>query len=683
MKKILIATLLFFATVQTRAQDLVKKIPANAFAVATVKGNNIFKLMLIKDFNQSYVGKKILEKTAKSLEKPFSSIEDFGVDLEKNMYYFNQLTDSISYNCFLLPLKDANKFERLINQKQNKISVNGDVKTMVFPDSSGILKWDKKMLYITSGSIKSNFFSDSAKAAQYGIKEVRYQNEYGVDMVTDSVAVVADEAADAVMSAEDIDSMAVDIPPPIVRKEKHQTTVKKSTQKKITPTKGKKKKHDSKANEAVVETVITPAYPANNTDTAYATTTYVDAYAKYELARAAEESKKKALALTWLAEQAEQVFTSNYPSIETNKSYKTSLDDKAVAQFWVSNLQNAYNYMMPRYFPYGKYSTKGLTGKLGATMGYKGLNAKLFMDGKSVRISTGIEMDKNWADAYKRITSRKLNKKFLKYVNSDKAIGFIGYSIDTKSYLQEFPKFMRSTYGMLLADKKEEIDLATDLFSLLLDEEAVSKVIKGDAFLIVNDVKVKDVTYTGYDYDDNYDRKEVIKTKKETVPDFLFMFSSDDTRLITKLIKYGIDKNYVTVDNSIYKIKAAKSPIDIYFMIKDGIVFFGNSLSELQSISNNTFKGNISRADKNLARKSNFSFLFNAKNLANKLTGSDLGDAKTIKKYNETLGLMSNIYLKTNPIKGNVVSFELGSTIPDGQENALKYLFALIENAAK
>ena len=668
MKKVLIAVALLFLAKLNYAQDLVKKIPANAFTVATIKGDNVFKLMFVKDFNESFVGKKLLTETSKSLDKNFSSIEDFGINLEKNMYYFNQLSDSITYNCFLIPLKDATKFENLISDKDKKIRTDGDIRTMVLPDSTSIIKWNNNMMYFVTGSIKSTFFADSAKSAKYGIKDIRYQNNY--DVLTDSAVVAVDSAYTTSDVPVEITEMA-SVPPPYVAPQKTKT------HKKTSKTKGVVKK-SSKKKAAVKPKKKIKIIEEPMAEEVYAVDSVADGndkYDEYQKEREEQDLKKKQLAFIWMSAQADKIFNSNYESIENNKSYSASLDNKAIAELWVSSLQDVYNSISPELGAYGKS---------GLMKGYGSLSAKLFMDDKSFRISTGLELAEDQADAYKKIMNRKLNKKFLKYVNSDKAIGFMGYSIDTKAYLEEFPKLMKQTYGAFLGrNMEEEIELGTDLFSLLLDEEAVSEVVKGDALFVINGLNTKDVTYTSYEYDDDYNQKEVTKTKKETLPDFLFMFSSEDNRLMNKLIKYGMNKRYVTVNNNIYKIEEKKSPIDIYFMIKDGIVFIGNSLNEMQSINDNTFKSEITKTHKTLLAKNNFSFLFNAKNLVGKVPTEEIGGEETAKKFNETLGKMGNVYMKSNPIKGNFVSADISAEIPNGHENALKYLFSLIENAAK
>ncbi|GGG95090.1 hypothetical protein [Pedobacter zeae] len=669
MKKILFSFSLLLLFNLAKAQDLVKKIPANAFTVATIKGDNIFKLMFVKDFNESFVGKKLLEGTSKSLDKNFTTIEDFGINLDKNMYYFNQLTDSINYNCFLIPLKDATKFESLINNKDNRIKATGDTKTMVLPDSTGILKWNNNMLYFVNGSIKSNFFADSAKSARYGIKDIRFQNDEAT--LVDSAAVAVDSAYVTTADEPMVETTAA---PPVKVKAKPKTVTKKAAKKANGKKKTVKKKTAAKPKQEVEEEVMADAVMEAAEAVPAAERVNAD-YDLYQQERAEQDARKKRLAFTWITAQAEQIFNGSYQSIESNKSYTGSLDSKAIAELWVSSLQDVYNAVAPEFGTYGKS---------GMMKGYGSLNAKLFMDNKSFRISTGLELAQEQADSYKKIMNKKLNKNFLKYVNSDKAIGFMSYAIDTKAYLEELPTLMKQTYGSLVGARMDaEMDLGADLLSLLLDEEAVSKVIKGDALFIINGLNSKEVTYTTYDYDDDYNQKEVVKTKKETLPDFLFMFSSDDTRLINKLIKYGVNKNFVSAEGNIYKIVEKKSPIDIYFLIKDGIVFFGNSLTEIQAINSNRVNSQISKTHKNLLSKNNFSFLFNAKNLVGKVPASEIGGEETAKKFNSTLEKMGNVYMKSNPIKGRLVSADISAEIPNGHENALKYLFSLIENAAK
>ncbi len=104
MKRIVLSACLLSAYVAGAQQDLAYKIPEQARAVVTVRGNKLLDLLSASEFNNSEMGKKMLNKITRKMEKgKVSSIEDFGVNLASNMYYYNMQTDSISYNSLLLP----------------------------------------------------------------------------------------------------------------------------------------------------------------------------------------------------------------------------------------------------------------------------------------------------------------------------------------------------------------------------------------------------------------------------------------------------------------------------------------------------------------------------------------------------------------------------------------------------
>ena len=192
------------------------------------------------------------------------------------------------------------------------------------------------------------------------------------------------------------------------------------------------------------------------------------------------------------------------------------------------------------------------------------------------------------AGAFTKINKRKVNRKFLNYVNEDKLIGYMAYAMDSKAYLEEYPKLMNRMYGSVY---KDEVSMATDLFSLVLDEEAISKVIKGDGLFIFNGLTQKEVSYKTYEYNqDNFEKDTVTRTKKETMPDFLFMVSTEDTRLLNKLIAYGVKKKVVTAMHSYYELITPKSPMPVYFAIHNGIIFIGSDSKEVEQIVNNKYQ---------------------------------------------------------------------------------------------
>ncbi|MNL14990.1 hypothetical protein D3C87_1359530 [compost metagenome] len=313
--------------------------------------------------------------------------------------------------------------------------------------------------------------------------------------------------------------------------------------------------------------------------------------------------------------------------------------------------------------------------------GYGSANARFYLEDKSIKLTTSMTFSDEIAAVFKRVHQRKLNKRFLKYVNEDRMIGYMGYALDTKAYLEEYPKLMSKIYGSVYAD---EIGMAADLFSLLLDEEAIAKVVKGDALFIFNGLSQSEVSYKSYEYnEDNFETKAIMKTRKETLPDFLLMISSEDSRLIDKLIAYGVKKELVKKGAGYYEISIPKSPIALYFTIKDNIIFFGTSKTEMDNIAGNRYVAKVSGRHKKTLTGSNYSAFFSGKKLSGKIPSEELGSAKKLEKIDRVLNAMGDIYLKSDPLKGNVLSGQLSMDIPANQPNALKYLFSIIEDAQK
>ena len=56
----LVSFIVFVAHLQSRAQDLVSRIPGDAFAVVSVKTDHFFELVPAGDFDNSVLGSKLL-----------------------------------------------------------------------------------------------------------------------------------------------------------------------------------------------------------------------------------------------------------------------------------------------------------------------------------------------------------------------------------------------------------------------------------------------------------------------------------------------------------------------------------------------------------------------------------------------------------------------------------------------
>ena len=629
MKK-LSCVIMLCASVFSFAQNSTSKIPSDAAVVATIKGNNLLQLMSIDELNNSFMGTEILKELSRKQTK-YNSLEDFGFDLNGAAHYFFQANDSINYNAFIVPLKNVTAFESFLTTQSKKeiANVNG-IRSFKDHNQGGIV-WDSSNLIMVVGSTNDAYFQNPEVMERYGLT----QDDYYGYVIDDAVVESAEDYDDEVIEAEE------------AYEEEIEETVIESTE-------SEEVYEDEYMEEEATEVV---EYDYNN-----------DA-SNYQI--------KSAINKNWALLKAEQLLKQQpNRSILKNKSYLSSLDSKAEATLWVNDFGQLYANML------GSMYYNQLVGfDLSSMYANNGLTAKLFLENDKMVLNTKYTMSDQMADSYKKMTSRKLNKKFLDYVNEDRMIGFMSYSIDTEAMLEEYPKLMKSIYSNM-PYYGEEASLGIDLFSLLLDEEAVGEVINGDLLFLLSGISQQEVTYTTYQYNDDYEYVEVEKTKTETVPDFLLMASTDEPSMLNKLIQYTVNKEMVTFNNGYYTFEIPRSPLAIHFVIKDGIAFLGTSEAEMNKIVSGTFDAKVTSKTKKMMLDNSYSVFVSAKQLAQQLPIEEMGIDRS-GKLEWFLNTTEDAYITASKIKGNAVNSEMVVGVPPTEENALKYIFNIIEKFAK
>lgn len=66
------------------------------------------------------------------------------------------------------------------------------------------------------------------------------------------------------------------------------------------------------------------------------------------------------------------------------------------------------------------------------------------------------------------------------------------------------------------------VDVYIDLMQIIIDEKGIAELLPGNYMFVMHDMKPQIVDYTDYEYDTEYNRKEVKKTRMELSPDFTF-----------------------------------------------------------------------------------------------------------------------------------------------------------------
>ena len=405
----------------------------------------------------------------------------------------------------------------------------------------------------------------------------------------------------------------------------------------------------------------------------------------YEKRRLEREARKK-LTDKYVTAYAKNIIsgTPNNGSILKNSAYvKTIGKGKDEATAWLGDVSNIYKDIMQQ-ASYG-LSRKDLALFSAVENMYSGmsLSSKLNFEDNVVKLSTSYTMNDEMAKYSQAMYNGKMNSNFFNYFNEDKMLGYFAVNASIKGILEAYPDLISNMFKN--STDKELATLAPlgmEVFSLLLDEEGAAEILRGDVLFVLTELKEKEVTYTTYEYDENYKRKSVEKTKTETLPDFMFMATTNKGKLFRKFMDIGVreSRGEVTLSaDGIYQIKAKELPYTINATFKDNTVIIGSSLEHLTAIKKGNFKPNVGKMHKNLITKNSSVIYVNGKQIATNVP-RDVLPRELKDKMDYISKNTEDVIFRTSKIKNNTLNGEMILNTPEkGHKNSLAYFFNLID----
>lgn len=362
-------------------------------------------------------------------------------------------------------------------------------------------------------------------------------------------------------------------------------------------------------------------------------------------------------------------------SIVRNTSYSQAKNKKATASVWIKNYSDFMNMILADAL--SSLRTLGIPQNIDI-YGINAMHANLFFNNDNIELKTTMHINKEWHSVFNKIYNKRFNKKFYKYFNQDNALAYFNLTMSTQGLLESYPDIMANTYGNIFSSYKEETEIAANLLNILLDEEAIEELVGGDFLFVLNDLKQQEISYTSYDYDADYNKKEVTKTKQELLPDFTLMMSSKNEKFLGKIMRLGIKHEILGDKGSYCAITQKELPIDLFVGIKNDIVFLTSSEKRLQQIMLGTFKSSLGKHKKILSKNA-MTIYVNGTEIIKKIP-EDMYNFN--KKFDETITGITNkrleVQLSTSKFKGSKIHTNLIINTPEKEENSLKFFFNLI-----
>lgn len=342
------------------------------------------------------------------------------------------------------------------------------------------------------------------------------------------------------------------------------------------------------------------------------------------------------------------------------------------------------------YTDYGRIVNNGAYGKImshypfGNLMG-KAYNSNssynLYFDNDKVRMVNSYQ-HKNEAvqKSLNSVYKGKKNKKLTALIN-DKSIGYYAINVDGNKYFDVMYSLLKDSGE---GDYQKEMELVMETMKIVLDEKAITKIAPGNGIFVLNELKSKTVEYTDYEYDDDYNEKEVKKTKEIAVPNFTFAFATENegywNRIFDMMTTNKVTAKKFSKNGDFYAFSEGKNDgyfDKLFFTVKDGIVYVTTSTDNISSKN----QSEISEKWAKDSAKYPLSGRFDIQKLM-------IGLEKEFKTPSErkTLDLlkknMGELYFKTEA-KGEKIETEINYNIKNASENSLMYFFDVIDEVYK
>ena len=642
------------------SQDLLHKVPAESKFVIALNGKGFFKHANMEQLNGIFKRAGVFEKIMDD-NGSFQSenIEEFGIDLNAKSYLHFNVNDSLQFFGALIPLKDKARFESILPEESEIKVING-LSSIETDDRTLRISWDQQTLYILGGVAMENYFSREDIRQKYGMLE---KPEY--DYAEDAAAVpdTLDWEAYDFDEENTVDTIVL-ADPENESVEEIETAVEKAVEAAI--------------EEAEIVTIPPPpALPDDfeSVDSVLERDEYQDDYyTEYRRVTAHNDSIQDLFVHQQLDAEMARLLAGELGSYKSKKM--ATMKENELMHFEMGKLSNLFEYYYPTDILYG------YMGRPSFDYGYEHINSTLLVDGNKMKWLGDVTFDKEMAKYYKEIYQKKINPKFLNFVNDD-ALGFLSFNVNSEAYIKHMPAIVKRVYGGMDGKVGQIIDLFTTAFEIVVDEKAVAKVFKGDNLFVLNGVSQKEVKYIDYEYDEDYNYTEIEKTKMEKIPDYLWMFSSDDTRVFEKILAILITEDNIMEHDGIYEVKSAKiDEIAPYIMIDKGIVFLGNNMEQLKQIKSNSYKSTKSKYA-SILKKNKFTMVFNTKKIPDMIDDLDLPVHRSMDAEIKNLSQYGDLYMISNGMKGDKFLWEAGVEFPNDGKNAVDYLINTFDNISK
>ncbi|EJL61086.1 hypothetical protein [Flavobacterium sp. CF136] len=410
---------------------------------------------------------------------------------------------------------------------------------------------------------------------------------------------------------------------------------------------------------------------AEASDAAVVDTTYTDNYyANYQKEQTAFDSIQAIQQNKFIKSLFENGFTAPVSDKVHDGADISSWIDYASA---MSGFNSAYK-ALAQFTTYNKFfPTQKNLGNF-----VKGINLDFYFDNDNAHVEEIVEYSKPVADIVSSINTRKINKNIFNHFPSQKPLAYMTYHINSKAMLDHFPGLSAEIFSNSFLFK-EDISVATDFISTIIDEEATATLFDGDLSMFLYDFTEREITVNTFEYDENYEQKSVEKKIKKSIPLFSVIFTSTHPTFADKLIQLGVRKKVLVPKGNYYEITGSQEYGNLFIFKDKDVIIVGNSIDNVFP-KDDSFSKDIKKE----LKQNYFSAKVNVEKLVQAYNTSKESNASEIKKFNRLTQQFTDVTLySAKKLVDNKLKFELKLNSAKADKNIILQTLDLVEELGK
>ena len=383
-----------------------------------------------------------------------------------------------------------------------------------------------------------------------------------------------------------------------------------------------------------------------------------------------------------VAEWAREILSRSFgPSIEFNADYLRVSAEPADAHFWID------------YQQFMSLGSRGL-GALGGGMSPLGspnqFLARLYED---VYLSMSLHFNKGALELKTEMLGQgrmiqilqnaydaKFNRNMLKYIDGRYLLGYYSIRMNVEALVDGFKDILYEAMAEIPM-YGESVNRMLDVVGIVVDEEAIYDLIKGDIFVGMTGVRESETPVITYEYDMDFNARQTERVVKNQYPEFIVMTSYGNEENMRKLIRLGESFNLFLDMGTYYEIPGGEGASS-YLALNKGVLIFTNDGGLIEDrLSKGVEKGHrLSKMHRQHLRKHVQSLFWDVQATWQALAQTEARESdpdlvemmEGIKDRVETVSLLTSRNVKSS-LRGSLML-----DLTDKESNALEQVLELV-----